>query len=121
MLLTIGTIVDPKMMRSGGFSASTTDSSAAAVAVGSLGSPRMLPTKAFASSRRLAYAGNGVACLADDPAQSVAKNPGSTSVTLTPKGSTSKARASLKASSANLDAQYRPRFGPVKMPPVDET
>ena len=54
--------------------------------------------------RTSAYAASGVACLADGPAQSVAKPPGSTSVTWMPKPATSCASACEKPSSAHFEA-----------------
>ena len=56
------------------------------------------------------------ACLADGPAQSVEKPPGSMSVTLMPKPATSWASAWLKPSSAHFDAWYMPMFGNARDP-----
>src|SRR5579875_2795944 len=58
---------------------------------------------------------------AEAPAQSVAKPPGSISVTLTPNGLTSWARAWLKPSSPHFDAWYSPTVGNAETPPIDET
>ena len=94
----------PRKARSGGSSASTIASTAAAEAVGSPGVPTRCLRCSATCSCSSAYAGCSAEREADDPPQSVANPPGSMSVTWMPKPATSWARAWEKPSRAHFEA-----------------